>query len=209
MDWSLHNQYKDWVRLEGSLSPFPLGYTPWLAPTHIPPTLREHPLIGPILGCFREACQKLHISSTPGPLTPIRLNLAFLPGMSAQFLTNQWQLANILAHQFFCDGSFLDRLTLTPTTTSNPLPFWTYFQIHHFLQGINRDSSISRPFTPFEHLFSQSNPQQHLISSIYAMLFTETTPKKGKHAKHGKENYNQNYQKTNGNICLRSPIKAL
>lgn len=65
-------------------------------------------------------------------------------------------------------------------TTNNSFSLCTYFQIRHFLRNIDRDSSISRSFTPFEHLCSQSTPQQHVISNIYNMLFLDTSPKPGK-----------------------------
>lgn len=117
LDWALHSNCKDWVRLENSLSPLPIRSAPWLSLNHIPSTLKEHPLIKPTLRCFRETCIKLYISSVLWPLTPLRLNPAFLPGMSAQFLTNQWQHPEILEHEFFHNGSLLERLMLVPTLT--------------------------------------------------------------------------------------------
>lgn len=81
VDWSLHNHCKDWVQLENSFSPFPLWSMPWLLLCHIPLALKEHPFINSMLYSFREVWQKIHLSSNSRPLSPLKLNLAFLPGM--------------------------------------------------------------------------------------------------------------------------------
>lgn len=101
VDWAVHHKCKNWVNLEDSFSSVLLRSSPWLLPHHIPPALKGHPLFNSTLCSFREVSKKMHLSSNPEPLRPIKFNLAFLPHMSTEFLADAWPHHAILAHNCF------------------------------------------------------------------------------------------------------------
>lgn len=74
LDWNIHDRYKDWVTLEASCTSSPLHLLPWNFPKHTQTELRSHSLIGPTTRCFYNICKSTYLSSTPGPLTSLRLN---------------------------------------------------------------------------------------------------------------------------------------
>lgn len=77
VDWNMHPQVKAWIQLEQDMSLTCLPQIPWIDNKYIPPPCKSHPLIGPTLAAFHDACHKYNLSSSPGPLTPLRHNSAF------------------------------------------------------------------------------------------------------------------------------------
>lgn len=56
-------------------------------------------------------------------------------------------------------------------------PFWTYIQLRHFLDKPRLCPEYSRQRTPFESLCTRKELQIHLISDLYAILFSDINPK--------------------------------
>lgn len=52
------------------------------------------------------------------------------------------------------------------------IPFYKYLQIRHFIQSCTPTVAIHRDPSHFKHLCNSEGLQRHLISSIYAMLFS-------------------------------------
>lgn len=173
VDWKTHSRHKVWVALEASLTTLSLASLPWTNPRHIPLTLLTNPLIGPTLKCFPKACSQLNLSSIPSPLTPVKLNPDFPPGMHNHFLTDNFPQDNVRAHQFFHQGKILTASQISTQTGKSPISPWTYTLLAHYLQSLDKHSKCSRPLTPFETLCSQVNAQPHLISNTHNLLFTD------------------------------------
>lgn len=113
------------------------------------------------------------LSSTPGPLTPIKLNPDFPPGLHHQFLDDHWSLDQIRAHQFFHQGELLNAAQISTQQGKTQIPPWTYLLIAHYLRSLNKDLKCSRPLSPFEDLCTKTSPQTHLISYIHNLLFAD------------------------------------
>lgn len=123
LDWSLHEENKDWVSIERAFSSIPLHAMPWIPPDHI------SPLINTSLSSFKTTSQYFNISSNPGPMTPIKSNPSLIPGLSRSFPCNHWRDRPLRAYQFYNNGTLIDRTDFRPDPASPPIPNWTYFQI--------------------------------------------------------------------------------
>lgn len=75
----------------------------------------KHPLIGTTLQTFKTTCLLFRISSSPGPLTPIRHNPDFYPGTDRSFLLEFWTHPDPKVGDFFSEG------IVTPLPSQNPL----------------------------------------------------------------------------------------
>lgn len=122
IDWNVHSVYKDWVSLEASATTLPLEPLPWTTIRHIPAETRLHILIGPTLQSFNKVCTQTVLSSIPGPLTFIKLNPDFPPGMYCHFLTDHWSHEQILVHQFYNQGKFQSASHLATQMKKPPIP---------------------------------------------------------------------------------------
>lgn len=124
MDWNVHTQQKDWVSLETSFTKLPLSSLPWISSNQIPPEICLHQTIGPTIQCFHQMCKYTSISSTPSPLTPIKLNPDFPPGMQHQYLSDNWPQDQIRAHQFYHQGRLLSAAQIAGRLEKTPFPHW-------------------------------------------------------------------------------------
>lgn len=173
VDCNVHSLQKDWVSLLASFTNLRLDSLPWVSPRHIPQTIKCHPLIGPTLECFRKTCHKTSISSIPGPLTPVKLNLDFPLGMHNHFLTDNWPHEQMRAYHFFHQNELLPVSQLTTQLEKPPISPWTHLLLVQFLKSLNKDLQCSRWLTPFEKLCIQKTPQSHLISVTHDLIFTD------------------------------------
>lgn len=122
VDWNIHSLHKDWVTLEASFTNLSLSTLPWISLGHVPLEIRLHPLIGPTIQCFHQTCKKTTVSSIPGPLTPLKLNPDFPPGMHPLFLTDQWPSDHVRAHHFFQRGKILSAAQIASNLKKVPIP---------------------------------------------------------------------------------------
>lgn len=166
VDWCVHSSMKAWVTIENKFSQIPMRQLPWITPNNIPLACTQHPLIGCTLQSFQKACRKHHISSTHGPLMPIRNNPEFPTGMTDTFLTDFWPHTDIRAEHFFSGDTFISLTNLPTRSNDRPFPRWTYLQIRHFLNHPHIRSDYARQLTPLEQLCTKTEPQRHLISDI-------------------------------------------
>lgn len=144
VDWNVHTQKKDWVSLEASFTKLSLNSLPWNSPKQVPPDIQTHPMIGPTLRCFHQSCKKTSISSNPGPLTPIKLNPDFPPGMHHQFLSDNLPQGQIRAHQFHTQGKLLTAAQIATHFEKTPIPPWSYLMIAHYLKTLDKKGQCSR-----------------------------------------------------------------
>lgn len=177
VDWNVHSHTKAWTKIENEFSSIPVQQLPWISPINVPLACKQHPLISNTLQSFQTACRKHHISSTPGPMTPIRNNPDFPSGLSDTFLADYWPHTDIRAEHFFSENTFLTIPNLPKQTSGRPFPLWTYFHIRHVLNHPHKHSDYSRQLTPFELLCTKTEPQRHVISDIYSLLFSDHNPK--------------------------------
>lgn len=175
VNWNNGTLYKDWVSLETAFSPIPLAGMPWLIDKHIPPDLQSHPLIGPSISRFHSACKSNNISSSPGPLTQLRMNPDFPPSMHPLYLVDHWSDNPVQAHFFFKSGSMVSADELASLMQKPPVPQWAFLLLSHYLKNLNRQGTCSRPLSPFELLATSSTPTKGLISTIYSLLSNNPT----------------------------------
>lgn len=133
IDWNVHYEHKDWVKLEQLFSPLPLTQILWIKPHNIHAACKQHPLIRPTLLTFRRACNKHEISSANVPMTPVKLNPDFTPGMHSNFLSDGWPHPTIRAGQFFLGNKLLSQTDLANKINKVSFHFWTYVQLRNFL----------------------------------------------------------------------------
>lgn len=122
-------------------------------------------------------CHQFQISSSPGPLTPIRHNPEFPPGIEGSFLTELGPHADPRAGDFFLEEIFLPLSTLIAQRTDRQVPLWSYMQLRHFLTDPRTCPAFLRKHLQFESLCTNPEPQRHLISIIYSILFDKHDPK--------------------------------
>ena len=172
VDWTIHSGQKDWLQLEQLFSPLRLPQLPWIAQQNVPADCTEHPLIRPSLLAFREACNKHRLSDLYGPMTPLRMNPDFTPGMHPAFLAEDWPHPTVQTNQCFTNGRLLLQSELASKINKDVFPFWTYVQIRHFFTRLAPGTIWSKAATPFEHICSSIEPQRHLISTMSTLLFS-------------------------------------
>lgn len=129
VDWNIHAPDKDWVGLEASFTSLPLKSLPWIQGSHSHSEIGIHPLIKPILQCFCKICKHSSISSIPGPMTLIKQNPDFPPGLNKCFFQQFWSQEQVLAHHFYDQGKLYSASQLATITEKNPIPAWTFLLI--------------------------------------------------------------------------------
>lgn len=167
VDWNVHSHTKAWTKIENEFSSIPIRLLPWINSSYTPQVCKRHPLIGITLQTFQKACRKQHISSTQGPLTPIRNNPDFPAGLSDTFLADFWPHVNVRAEHFFSRHTFVSCSDLPTQKSGKPFPQWMYFQIRHFLNHAHKRSDFSRSLTPFEILCTKTEPQRRDLSNLF------------------------------------------
>lgn len=172
VDWHLHRSDKDWITLEDSFASIPLSHLPWINPKSIPKTHIDHPLIGATLHLFRVASKSLAFTPSPGPMTPLGHNPDFPPGLRLTAQSNHSLNPRARAQLFFHQGELLSYKAITTKPLKYNIPFYKYLQIRHFLTTHNPISCWHRDLTPFELICCGDEPQRHLISIVYALLFS-------------------------------------
>lgn len=110
-------------------------------------------------------------------MTPIRMNPDFTPGMHSIFLSDGWPHPNIQAGQFFLNNRILSQTDLADKFNKVSFPFWTFVQLRNFLLKPNPKPDWTRNRTTFEKWCNSREPLKHLISSTYALLFSNHSPK--------------------------------
>lgn len=145
--------------------PYPLA----LKKTRIPIAL-THPLVGATLQEFDRACAAHAVSAKFCPITPVRGNSDFPPGLSRAFLKSEWLHAEMLAKHFFQRGRFMRQTELAEHSGTGSYPFWSYIQLKHFLDDPSRKKGFTKIPTIMESLCSRSTPQSHVISMLYASM---------------------------------------
>lgn len=67
--------------------------------------------------------------------------------------------------------------TLNTRRTDNQISLWSYMHLKNYLTTPQSRSDFSRERTHFESICSKLEPQRHLISIIYSILFADQKPK--------------------------------
>lgn len=171
VDWKIHERCKGWVGLEYLVSQAELGMVPWLPKENIPPHIHAHPLIGATLQAFDRACTIHKLSSKECPITPLRGNPTFIPGLARNFLAAEWPHREIQARHFFWRRRFKNHKEMAELSNTAKFPFWSYLQLKHYLDNPTRRAHFTRDTTVFESRCTRSSPQSHVISALYASMF--------------------------------------
>lgn len=172
VDWHLHRSNKAWITLEDSFTKTPLSHLPWINHNSIPRDLVTHPFIGATLSHLKLAGKALDYTPHPGPMTPLVRNPDFLPGLALRDLHRESCTAPIRAHHFFQNGELLPHQAMAAKLTEYNIPFYKYLQLRHFFTDAKSISLWYRERTPFELLCDSSEPQRHVISTVYTFLFS-------------------------------------
>lgn len=177
IDWHVHADTKDWVRLEESFAGIPISHLSWISQKAIPKDCTKHPFIHPTLLQFRMACNKHNIASSPGPLTPINQNPDFPPGFSHSNIDALRRPPSLRAEHFFHNSEFISYDDLSVRFPDQIIPFFKYLQVRHFIQSTKPLNNWHRDYTPFKAICTTTEPQRHLISTTYLLLFSNCNPK--------------------------------
>lgn len=121
---------------------------------------------------FRDACKKLNSRTTYGPMTPLDDNPEFRLGLPLGSSMTDPLRPQLRAHQLFHNEELLSYQAMTAHFPDYHIPFYSYLQIRHFLQNSKPNTLWYREFTPFEYICNSKEPQRHLISTVYALLFS-------------------------------------
>lgn len=146
---------------------------PGLGISHVPQQCKQHPLIGNTLQTLNKTCLQFKISSSLGPLTLIRQNLDFPLGNDGSFLPEVGPHTDPRAGDFFSGETIIPLSTLAAQMPDQHVSFWPYMQLRHFLTDSRVHPAFSRQQPQFESLCTNTEPQCHLISIIYAILSDE------------------------------------
>lgn len=136
-----------------------LKQLPWTATNHIPKQCKQHPLIGNTLSIFFKMCQKLKISSIPGPPTPVCQNPDFPSGLDNTPLNSIRPHSDMRAGDFFAGDTLLPNSAFVSQTDNRQIPCWTYTQLQHFLHDPRSQLAYSRQHLPFKTSCSKTEPQ--------------------------------------------------
>lgn len=142
IEWNIHAPNKDWVSLEASFTSIPLKSLPWIQASHLHPDIGTHPLITPMLQCFRKICKHSSLLSSPGPMTPIKLNPNFPPGLHRSFLQQYWSQEQVLINHFYDQGKLHSASQLAKIMDKPPIPAWTYLLISHYLRSVGKNLTV-------------------------------------------------------------------
>lgn len=175
VDWNIHQTVKDWVSLEQSLFSHQINYLPWIRPAHHSKNIKTHPLIGPTLEIFFNTYKKNNPVPWMSPLTPLRNNPDFVPGLEKNVLTNSWPHGEILVKHFFKNGKLLSRDEINRDSDPPQISQWNYIQIRHYLTSNETTQHWTRPLTTLEDLCTRTTPQRHIISFLYNSLFVSNS----------------------------------
>lgn len=96
------------------------------------------------------------------------MNPDFQPGTFLAFLAGADPTDGLWA------GTLLDSEHLASQSPDAHITPWTYIQLRHFFQTSAHTTKMSWPLTPFEHICSKADPQQHVISTVYGLLGEHT-----------------------------------
>lgn len=169
VDWKVHARCKSWVILQRLIAKTELGSIPWVSKQSVPSKLHTHSLTGATLQVFDKACKAHALSATDCPITPIRGNPDFPPGLPKSYLSKEWPYTQMQAKHLFCRGKFLRLQDLVALSNTKSFPSW----LKHFLDVPVKIAKFTSPPTVFESLCSSSSPQSHVISALYVFMFGE------------------------------------
>lgn len=120
VDWKVHIQCKDWVIIENLIYNFNSCYVRWLSRVYISPTTLTHPLIGIIFHEFKRPCAAHTVSAKLCPITSVRGNPDFPPGLSRAFVKSEWRW-RCWSNTFSEEAAFCGKLNLQRFLT------WAHF----------------------------------------------------------------------------------
>lgn len=144
VDWRIHARCKDWVNLEWLISVIKLHSIPWFSKKPTSPNLHTHPLIGASLHEFDRACKVRAISASKCLITPTRGNSDSPPGLTGNYLSQEWSYAEMQEKYFFHRGTFVRQQELAPLSNTKSFPLWSYIQLKHFLDDSRRKEGYTK-----------------------------------------------------------------
>ena len=133
VDWNIHQAVKGWVKLERIQFPQDLHILPWIHPKYHSKAIKAHPMIGPTLKIFHSTFKQSNATPWLSPLTSLRNNPEFPPGLEKNFLKLHWPHERILSMHFYKKGKILSREDLNDIIKPFVIPHWNYIQIRHYL----------------------------------------------------------------------------
>lgn len=126
---------------------------------------------------FHTVCKRLNIASSLRPLTPLDRNPNFPPGIMHPDSINTHANHSVTAESYFDKGKLLSFQTLSSRFPDMDIPFFNFLQIRHFLLSFTLQSQWCRAQTSFEAIHNRSEPQRHVISGMYSLLFAKVSAK--------------------------------
>lgn len=140
IDWHCHEATKDCVSLETDMSPIPLKYSPWRS---YPLSLQRHSLTGNTLKIFMAT--NAYVTSSLSPLTPLKDNPDFTPGIGNPAFQPTHQSGTLLAGGCFTDGKLKTQVSIKEGTDLPHMPLWAYLQLCSYLGGKTGKENFHRP----------------------------------------------------------------
>lgn len=214
VDWNVHSSYKDWVPLDllqrlgppGSIYHHPyLESLPWTTPLHIPSKTCLHPLIGLTLHCSCRICSQTTLSSIPGPLTSVKINPDFPPGMHCHFFTNRWSQNQIRAHQFFHQGKLLTASHLSTQLKKHlsPLDILTACTLSKIIR--QKLIMLKTNYSLLNALHSENTPKLSYICHTHPLIFADLQSNDSTACKHWEGSLPLTFNRELGTIFSKYP----
>lgn len=170
IDWHCHRDSKDWVGLEMALFSTPLSFAPWLKWSNYPDELKHHPITGTTLKLLHDLPRGKVITSALGPLTQMKDNPGFIPGLDNSHLQSPNTDRPLLAGECYHQGKVKEYQALKRVDNVTELPFWVYLQARSYLKENHKGGDFSRPLTEFESVCRKGEPVNRTTSMAYAWL---------------------------------------
>lgn len=152
--------YYDSVSLASDMHPIPLLYSPWIPWAICPLSLKQHPLTGNILEVFHRIAKCSDATSSPSPLTPLKDNPDFTPGLGNPAFQSAQQKAPLLAGDCYLNGKIKEWATLRTVKNLPHMPLWSYLQLRSYLWAKESKENFHRPLTDLESARSSGHPVQ-------------------------------------------------
>lgn len=165
-----------YLSLENELSPIPLKFSPWMSWTSYPLTLKQHPLINTTLSIFHLLNKQSELSTPLSPLTSLKNNPNFPPGMGNHLLQSSDPDIPLLTKHFFQNALIKDFHALKLDNHIPHLPLWTYFQIRYYANNMCGKGRFTRQLSELESVCLEDDQIQKATSISYTWLQNSNQP---------------------------------
>lgn len=148
----------------------PLKLSPWTPRPKAPVNNHTHPITDNTLKIIRHIANCKTITSPLSPLTPLRDNPDFPPGIGNTIFQPTQGDTPLLAGGCYAESKFKDLSTLKLEGILPQLRWWSYLQLRSYLTKQKNTQDFYRPLTDLESVCHGGSPQAKSTSIAYSWL---------------------------------------